>query len=46
MNGGGGAYMRVFTVLHCGKILISIFQQFFASIEKKIILGQRLGTMS
>ena len=42
---GRRAYMGGFTVSHCGKILISIFQQFFTSIEKKFILGQRLGTM-
>ena len=29
---------------HYGKNLISVFQQFFASVDKIIILAERLGT--
>ena len=31
-------------IVHCGIALISIFKQFFASINKIVLLGKRKGT--
>ena len=42
--GTGAVTFIWFETAKCGKVIISIFQQLFASINKVFILGGRLGT--